>query len=66
MEPEALNILPQGKSSIEKDCFEKLAPQEKIIAYIHKGQWFPTDTIKKYTKAKEEFKPQNAINIQSL
>ena len=56
IEPDCLNILPEGKSSIEKDCFEKLAPQGEITAYIHHGQWFPTDTMEKYTKAKEEFK----------
>ena len=57
--PEVLKILPEGKSSIEKDCFEKLAPQGKISAYIHQGQWFPTDTMEKYEIAKEKYKPLN-------
>jgi len=57
IEKEALNILPEGKSSIEKDCFEKLAKKGVIFAYIHRGQWFPTDTIEKYKTAKREFKP---------
>lgn len=59
--PKCLKILPEGKSSIEKDCFEKLASKGEISAYIHQGQWFPTDTIEKYTKAKEEFKPKENI-----
>ncbi len=56
--PECLKILPQGKSSIEKDCFEKLAPKGKISAFIHQGQWFPTDTVEKYSKACVEFLPE--------
>jgi len=57
IEPEVLNILPDGKSSMERDCFEKLAKQGVVYAYIHKGQWFPTDTLEKYTIAKERFVP---------
>jgi NDP-sugar pyrophosphorylase family protein len=56
-EPEALGILPEGKSSIEHDCFEKLAKQGVVCAYIHKGQWFPTDDLEKYKLADERFIP---------
>lgn len=57
LHPEVLKMLPEGKSSIEKDCFEKLAPLRKISAYVHQGQWFPTDTMEKYLIAKERFIP---------
>ena len=57
IEPDALEILPQGKSSIEKDCFEKLCPKGIVYAYKHNSQWFPTDTIEKYKKAELEFNP---------
>ncbi len=53
--PEALNILPYGKSSIEKDCFEKLAPLGRLGSYKHQGQWFPTDTLEKYKVACAKF-----------
>lgn len=53
---EALNILPKGKSSIEKQCFEILAKQGQIFGFKHVGQWFPTDTLEKYEKAAKEFK----------
>ena len=54
--PSVLEILPKGKSSIEKDCFEKIAGKEgKLCAFQHKGYWYPTDTIEKYNKAKEDF-----------
>ena len=57
MEPAVLNILPDGKSSIERDCFEKLSPLGIVFAYRHNGQWFPTDTLEKYQRADKEFIP---------
>ena len=55
IDPKALDILPTGKSSIEKQCFEKLAPEGKVIAYKHTGYWLPTDTLDKYRYAQEHF-----------
>jgi len=55
IDPDCLEMLPEGKSSIEKDCFEKLAPLGEISAYIHEGQWFPTDTLEKYNLAGKHF-----------
>lgn len=57
VEPECLKILPEGKSSMEKDCFEKIAPLGEISAHIHKGQWFPTDNLEKYQHAYDNFRP---------
>ena len=54
---EILEILPNGFSMIEKDCFEKLAPKGVIFAYQHTGQWFPTDDIEKYNLCQKLFKP---------
>lgn len=55
MEPEALEILPDGKSSIERDCFEKFCGKYgSVYAFSHKGYWFPTDDIEKYKKAEKE------------
>lgn len=59
IEPKALEILPDGRSSIEKDCFEKLASTGVIGAYIHEGQWYPTDTLEKYNFADKNFIPVN-------
>jgi len=55
IEPEALYILPDGKSSIERDCFEKLAKKGVVYAYIHKGKWLATDTLEKYNLAEKEW-----------
>jgi len=58
MEPNALDILPQGPCSIEKDCFEKLSgPDGKVYAYNHGSQWFPTDNIEKYNHGNNNFRP---------
>jgi|TARA_B100002003_G_C14147385_1_gene551797 mannose-1-phosphate guanylyltransferase len=57
IEPESLEILPKGKSSIEKDCFEKFCGEHgSVFAFEHKGYWFPTDTLEKYNKAEKELK----------
>lgn len=53
--PEALDILPEGKSSIEYDCFQKLTSEGSVYAFKHEGQWFPTDTLEKYRFADENF-----------
>jgi mannose-1-phosphate guanylyltransferase len=58
IEKDALDILPEGRSSIERDCFEKLAKQGIVYAHIHKGQWFPTDTMEKYLFAEKGFVPR--------
>ncbi len=51
IEPSVLDILPVGKSSIEKDCFEKI---KGIKMFKHEGYWYPTDTLEKYNLAEEE------------
>src|SRR3989344_5671968 len=62
VDPSCLQLLPEGISSLEKDCFEQLAPQGKIAAHIHQGQWFPTDTLEKYYRANTIFQPD--IDLQ--
>ncbi|MCX6780451.1 MAG: nucleotidyltransferase family protein [Candidatus Magasanikbacteria bacterium] len=57
MEPEVLAVLPEGFCMIERDCFEKLAATGVVYAHHHDGQWFPTDTIEKYTLADQNFNP---------
>lgn len=60
IEPEALDILPEGKSSVERDCFEKLSKEGVVYAFRHEGRWFPTDTLEKYNKAEKEFDPKSS------
>lgn len=58
IEPEILDMLPGGKSSIEKDCFEKIVEKGEVFCYKHKGQWYPTDTLDKYNQAEKDFQPR--------
>ncbi len=57
LEPEVLAVLSDGFCMIERDCFEKLAATGVVYAHHHIGQWFPTDTIEKYSLADREFNP---------
>jgi len=59
MEPGVLDMLPDGVSSIERDCFEKLAALGAIGAFEHFSQWYPTDTLEKYRRAEENFRSQD-------
>ena len=59
IDPECLKMLPEGKSSMRKDCFEKLAPLGEISAHIHEGQWFSTDNLDKYLHADKNFNTNN-------
>jgi len=61
-EPAVMDILPEGRpSSVERDCFEKLAALGVIFSHRHEGQWLPTDTLEKYYLAEEKFKPWELI-----
>jgi mannose-1-phosphate guanylyltransferase len=52
--PEALKILPEGKSNIERECFSLLAREGKVFSFKHGGYWYPTDTLEKYKFAEED------------
>jgi mannose-1-phosphate guanylyltransferase len=48
LEPKILKYIPEGKCSMEKDCFEKITIKEKIFGFMHKGVWFPTDNFERF------------------
>ena len=58
VEPEVLAMLPDGPCSMERDCFEKVAPAGEMYAHLHLGQWYPTDTVEKYQWADKKFIPE--------
>lgn len=51
LEPEILSYLPDGRCSLEREVFQKIAPEGKLAGFRFTGQWFPTDTIEKYAIA---------------
>lgn len=56
MEPETINYIPEGMSSLEKDIFPKLAKEGKLFGYPFGGQWFNTGTLELYDQAIKEWK----------
>lgn len=58
IEKKHLQLMPCTYCLIEKEMFPKLAKKKKLYACIHHGQWFPTDTISRYSLAEEKWKGQ--------
>jgi len=56
LEPGIIDRVPEGKASIERDVFQKLAPAGVVHGYPFEGQWFPTDTLEKYDFALKQWK----------
>jgi len=52
--PGILDVMPNGFASTEKDCFQKIS-HNNFFAFLHDGQWFPTDKLELYNKAKEKW-----------
>jgi NDP-sugar pyrophosphorylase family protein len=56
MEPEVINMIPNGNVSIEKNIFPILAKKGELFGYFSRGQWFPTDTKERLDKAVKYWK----------
>ncbi len=55
--PDVIKMLPDGRCSVEQDCFEKMCGKDgKVYGYMHDSQWFPTDDIDKYNTAQKNFR----------
>jgi len=63
IDPSVLSILPEGKSSIERDCFEKV---KGIKTFIHEGHWFPTDNLEKYKFAEAAIKELESELLEDI
>lgn len=55
IEPEVLEMIPEGFSMIERDIFPKLASQGKLAGFPFLGQWFDTGTFERLEKARKEW-----------
>lgn len=56
IEPEVLDMIPEGKSMLEHDVFPKLARSGKLFGYPFAGQWFDTGTMERYETVLKEWK----------
>ena len=53
MEPEAIDLIPEGFAMVEKDLFPQVAKMGRLYGYPFTGQWFDTGTEERYERAKK-------------
>ena len=63
-EPEAIKLIPDGFTMVEKDLFPKLASIGKLSGYKFKGQWFDTGTRERYEDAKTNWQGFKELPIK--
>ncbi len=59
LEPEIIDMIPDGFSMLEKDVFPKLAKKGKLRGFPFAGQWFDIGNIERYETAKKKWKGIN-------
>ena len=55
MEPEVINMVPEGFSMLEKDVFPKLAREGKLRGFLTGSQWFDIGNLERYEIAKKKW-----------
>ncbi len=56
LEPEVIDMIPDGFAMLEKDVFPKLAAMEKLRGYPFAGQWFDMGTHERLAHAKKKWR----------
>ena len=56
MEPQVIDMIPEGFSMLEKDVFPKLARMNRLRGFPFAGQWFDIGTIERYKLAEKQWK----------
>ncbi|MEK6946140.1 MAG: sugar phosphate nucleotidyltransferase [Nanoarchaeota archaeon] len=56
MEPEVIDMIPDGFSMLEQDVFPKLAKLGRLRGFPFAGQWFDIGTIERYKLAEKQWK----------
>jgi NDP-sugar pyrophosphorylase family protein len=51
IEPEAIDIIPDGRASFEMDVFPKIAKMGRLYGFRFDGQWFDTGSMERYENA---------------
>jgi len=54
LEPEVIDLIPEGFAMVETDLFPKLAKQGKLAGYPFEGRWYDLGTFDRYEKAIKE------------
>ena len=56
LEPEVIDMIPNGFSMLEKDVFPKLAKLGRLRGFPFAGQWFDIGNIERYKIAEKKWK----------
>ena len=56
LEPEIIDMIPNGFSMLEKDVFPKLAKMGRLRGFPFAGQWFDIGTVERYKLAEKQWK----------
>lgn len=56
LNPEVIDLIPDGFCMMEKWVFPLLAQQGRLYGFEFKGQWFDTGTIERYANAERNWK----------
>ena len=55
LEPEVIDMIPNGFSMLEKDVFPKLAKMGRLRGFPFAGQWFDIGNIERYRIAEKKW-----------
>ena len=55
LEPEIIDMIPNGYAMLEKDVFPKLAKERNLRGFPFEGQWFDIGTMERYDQAKKKW-----------
>ena len=58
LRPDIFEYLNEGEDLVE-DVLVRLVPQQKVLAYPHKGYWSPADTVKERARLEEMYNAGN-------
>jgi len=56
LNPEAIKLIPEGFTMVEKGLFPLLATSGKLNGYKFEGQWFDTGTPERYSTTEQNWK----------
>ena len=64
LEPDAIKLIPEGFTMVEKDLFPTLAKNGKLNGYKFEGQWFDTGTPQRYAQTEKNWKGFHELVIK--
>lgn len=56
MEPEVIDMIPQGFAMLEKDVFPKIAKMNRLYGFRFEGQWFDCGSMERLEIANKNWK----------